>query len=108
MFHADFKQHLKAIEALTGALAASDAAAALIGNVDLILKWMTLRFFETNPSVQIRGLDYLNKVFATLSGEGYHLHDIEASSFLPFLINKVGVHLFNINYNCSLLIDINF
>lgn len=25
-----------------------------------------------------------------LSEDGYHLHDIEAVSFIPFLINKVG------------------
>ena len=27
----------------------------LISNLDLLLKWMTLRFFETNPSVNIKG-----------------------------------------------------
>jgi hypothetical protein len=87
MNHSDFKQHLKAIEALNGAL--SDVE-ALIANLDLILKWMTLRFFETNPSVQLRGLDYLNSLFTVLSEDQYHLHEYEASSFIPYLINKVG------------------
>ena len=89
MFHTDFKQHLKALESLSAALADNDVE-ALIANLDLLLKWMTLRFFETNPSVQIRGLEYLNEVFSMLSEDGYHLHDVEAVSFLPFLINKVG------------------
>ena len=31
-----------------------------------------------------------SKVFSMLSEDGYHLHDMEAVSFLPFLINKVG------------------
>ena len=31
----------------------------LISNLDLLLKWMTLRFFETNPSVNIKGWYHL-------------------------------------------------
>ena len=60
MFHTDFKQHLKALESLSAVI--DNDVEALIANLDLILKWMTLRFFETNPSVQIRGLEYLNEV----------------------------------------------
>ncbi|CAB4053900.1 CKAP5 [Lepeophtheirus salmonis] len=39
-------------------------------NLDLILKWLTLRFFETSPSVLMKGLRPL--------------------SFIPYLVNKVG------------------
>lgn len=88
LFHNDFKQHLKAIETLTKALELD--VEALKGNLDLILKWVTLRFFETNPSVLLKALEYLNKVFALLSESSYSLHDIEAVSFIPYLINKVG------------------
>eukprot|EP00095_Tigriopus_kingsejongensis_P001503 maker-scaffold1086_size63525-snap-gene-0.14 protein:Tk01503 transcript:maker-scaffold1086_size63525-snap-gene-0.14-mRNA-1 annotation:"microtubule associated protein" len=88
MYHNDFKQHLKAIETLTKAL--DQDVEALKSNLDLILKWMTLRFFETNPSVLLKGLEYLNKVFALLSETSYNIHDIEAMSFIPYLINKVG------------------
>ena len=63
---------------------------ALIANLDLILKWVTLRFFETNPSVLLKSLEYLNRVFTLLVSNEYHLHDIEAVSFVPYLINKVG------------------
>jgi len=90
MFHADFKQHLKALEMLMGH--AETDVEALIANLDLLLKWMTLRFFETNPSVNMKGLEYLNTVFTILvdSEDGYNLHDIEAISFIPYLINKMG------------------
>ena len=88
MFHNDFKQHLKAIETLA-AYAEADLE-GLIANLDLILKWTTLRFFETNPSVLLRALDYLNEAFSVLAGESYSIHDIEASSFIPYLINKVN------------------
>lgn len=56
----------------------------------MILKWLTIRFFDTNPSVILKAMDYLQQVFQYVSEDGYHLHDIEASSFLPFLITKVS------------------
>ena len=41
MFHSDFKQHLKAIDWLSSNL--RDDVDALKANLDLVLKWMTLR-----------------------------------------------------------------
>jgi hypothetical protein len=52
MFHADFKQHLRALDLLVPFAEADPEA--LVANLDLLLKWMTLRFFETNPSVNIK------------------------------------------------------
>ena len=88
MFHADFKQHLKAIDMLLKYISAD--IEGLVANLDLILKWVTLRFFETNPSVLLKALEYLNIVFTTLAEDSYTLNEIEAVSFIPFLINKWG------------------
>lgn len=88
MFHADFRYHLKAIESLTEVL--QDNSKALVSNLDLILKWLTLRFFDTNPSVLIKGLDYLQLVFNILIQDQYHMLENEASSFIPYLIIKIG------------------
>lgn len=66
-----------------------DNNAALISNLDLLLKWMTLRFFDTNPSVLLKGLDYLQHIFDILIAQKYTLHDTEASSFVPYLVTKV-------------------
>ena len=88
MFHSDFKQHLKAIDMLNQYVDAD--LEGLVANLDLILKWVTLRFFETNPAVLLKALDYLNIAFTTLADDSYSLHDIEAVSFIPYLINKVG------------------
>ena len=63
-------------------------------NLDLVLKWMTLRFFDTNPSVLLKGLEYLQGVFSMLAQESYHMLDSEASSFIPYLITKVLTFLF--------------
>jgi len=50
---------------------------------------MTLRFFDTNPSVLLKGLEYLQAVFAMLIEEDYSMFENEASSFIPYLILKV-------------------
>lgn len=88
MFHADFKYHLRAIEALSEDL--PNNTAALTANLDLILRWMTLRFFDTNPSVLLKGLEYLQSVFTMLIEDGYMMHESEAAAFIPYLILKVG------------------
>ncbi|KAJ8937291.1 hypothetical protein NQ318_020341 [Aromia moschata] len=63
---------------------------ALISNLDLILKWLTLRFFDTNPSVLLKGLEYLHSVFNMLIDTQYHMLENEASSFIPYLVLKIG------------------
>lgn len=88
MFHSDFRYHLKAIEALTEDLPGNNKA--LVSNLDLILKWLTLRFFDTNPSVLLKGLDYLQLVFNKLIEDQYHMLETEAASFIPYLIIKIG------------------
>lgn len=67
----------------------SDNGPALISNLDLILKWLTIRFFDTNPSVLLKGLEYLHCAFNMLIENKYHMLENEASSFIPYLILKV-------------------
>lgn len=55
-----------------------------------MLKWLSLRFYDTNPSVLLRGLDYLNFVFQMLVENSYVLTDNEGSSFIPHLLTKIG------------------
>ncbi|XP_017091916.2 protein mini spindles isoform X2 [Drosophila bipectinata] len=88
MFHDDFRYHLKVIEQLSEDLA--ENSKGLICNLDLILKWLTLRFYDTNPSVLIKGLDYLDQVFQMLIDIEYILAENEGSSFVPHLLMKIG------------------
>ena len=62
---------------------------ACICNLDMILRWISLRFFDTNPSVIIKAMDYLQCLFTNLAEDSYSLMDFEAYSFLPFLVQKV-------------------
>lgn len=88
MFHADFRYHLKSIEALSEDL--HENGPALTANLDLILKWLTLRFFDTNPSVILKGLEYLSQVFTYLMNSDYTMAEYEANCFIPYLVLKVG------------------
>lgn len=88
MFHEDFRYHLKAIEMLQEDLSVNPRA--LISNLDLIFKWISLRFYDTNPSVLLKALDYLNFVLQMLIESQYELTEIEGSSFLPHLLTKLG------------------
>uniref|UniRef100_A0A240PP00 TOG domain-containing protein n=1 Tax=Anopheles atroparvus TaxID=41427 RepID=A0A240PP00_ANOAO len=88
MFHDDFRYHLKVIDALMEDLANNEEA--LICNLDLVMKWLSLRFYDTNPSVLLKGLEYLNQVFQRLVDRQYVLADIEGSSFVPHLLIKIG------------------
>lgn len=88
MFHDDFRYHLKVIETLIEDLPSNTQGQ--ICNLDLILKWLSLRFYDTNPSVLLKGLDYLNFVFQTLRNARYTLTDNEGSSFVPHLLTKIG------------------
>lgn len=88
MFHNDFRYHLKAIEALSDDL--HENGPSLMANLDLVLKWLTLRFFDTNPSVILKGLEYLSVVFQYLMDSDYTMPEYEANCFIPYLVLKVG------------------
>lgn len=97
--------HLKVIEQLSEDL--PNNSKALICNLDLILKWLTLRFYDTNPSVLIKGLEYLAQVFQMLVEMEYMMAENEGSSFVPHLLLKVSsntnfVFLF-LNFGCCVI-----
>ncbi|XP_063045140.1 cytoskeleton-associated protein 5-like [Engraulis encrasicolus] len=88
LFHADFQRHVKAIGAMMERL--EEEKEATISCLDLILKWFTLRFFDTNTSVLMKALEFLKMLFLALSKHDYHLSDQEATSFIPYLMLKMG------------------
>ena len=57
VFGDDFRGHIKALDALSE-MAKQDNM-GIIANMDLILKWITLRFFDTNTAVLLRTLQFL-------------------------------------------------
>ncbi|KAM4722678.1 cytoskeleton-associated protein 5 isoform 2-T4 [Rhinophrynus dorsalis] len=88
LFHADFQHHIKGLAVMTEHLESEKEG--VMNCLDLVLKWFTLRFFDTNTSVLMKGLEYLKLLFTMLSQEEYHLTELEANSFIPYLLLKVG------------------
>ncbi|XP_071974868.1 cytoskeleton-associated protein 5 isoform X3 [Engystomops pustulosus] len=88
LFHADFQRHIKAMAVMTDHLETEKEG--VMSTLDLVLKWFTLRFFDTNTSVLMKVLEYLKLLFTMLSQEEYHMTELEATSFIPYLLLKVG------------------
>ncbi|CAG2168733.1 unnamed protein product [Oppiella nova] len=88
-FHYDFKFHIKAIDLMKEFLTNGNLEATA-ANCDLILKWIALRFFDTNPSVILKALEYLLLIFTAFHTNNISLSDSEANSFLPYLVLKSG------------------
>lgn len=61
-----------------------------IANCDLFLKYLTVRFFDTNTSILLKSLDFLEHLLAILDDAGYSFSEYEASCFIPYFVNKAG------------------
>ena len=87
IFHDDFKFHILALAMLSKAL--DDCADATVSNLDLILRWRSLRFFETNPTVIVKAIEYMKALFNILKAKSINLTDYEANYFINYIITKV-------------------
>ena len=45
--------------------------------MDLLLRYISLRTFDTNTTVILKCLEVLNAIFANLADDGYHLLEFE-------------------------------
>ncbi|KAK4819886.1 hypothetical protein QYF61_014554 [Mycteria americana] len=88
MFHSSFLHHTKALAIM--ARHSETEKEGVISCLNLILKWLTLCFFDTNTWVLIKSLVYLSLLLTLLIQEKYQLMDNEAFSFLPYLVLKMG------------------
>lgn len=88
LFHSNFQHHIKALTVMNKHL--ENEKEGIISCLDLILKWLSLRLFDTNTWVLMKTLEYLKRLFSLLIGEKYQLTENEASSFLPYLLLKMG------------------
>lgn len=88
MFAADFRLHHKALDDLTSCIEQNKKET--IENLDVILKWITLRLFDSNLTSLRKTLAYLEALFTMLSVQDFHLSDYEANVFIPLLIDRSG------------------
>ena len=90
LFGTGFKAHMSAVEHLEACL---DTSPELVpGNLDLLLRWVVLRFCEQAPNTQslLRVLDLTRSLLAVVKAQGERLSDQEAALFLPALVDKSG------------------
>ncbi|CAI2340317.1 unnamed protein product [Caenorhabditis sp. 36 PRJEB53466] len=88
LFHKDFKQHLAALDSLVKL--ADTIPGSLISNSDLLLKWCTLRFFETNPAALIKVLELCRVIVQLIRDTETQMPQEELTSFVPYLLMKTG------------------
>ncbi|KAI5101770.1 cytoskeleton-associated protein 5 [Silurus meridionalis] len=86
---AELKKAKQAAEPKTKQLEAETGAT--VSCLDLILKWFTLRFFDTNTRRLMKALEYLKLLFVSLSNQDYYLTEHEAALFIPYFTLKVKV-----------------
>ncbi|CAD6186294.1 unnamed protein product [Caenorhabditis auriculariae] len=104
LFHKDFKMHLKALDLLIN-LASSDET-ALTSNSDLLLKWCTLRFFETNPAALVKVLELCRIVTTLIRDTSTPMTTEEMTAFVPYLLLKTGDPKENIRNSVREIVDI--
>ena len=90
MLFKDFKAHIQAMEHLETALAESPECVP--GNLDLLLRWVVLRFCEQTPNTQslLRVLDFTAEALGVAKDQGVRLTEQEGALFLPALVDKCG------------------
>lgn len=88
LFHKDFKQHLAALDSLVRL--ADTSPRSLLSNSDLLLKWCTLRFFETNPAALIKVLELCKVIVELIRDTETPMSQEEVSAFVPYLLLKTG------------------
>ncbi|CAJ0930957.1 unnamed protein product, partial [Mesorhabditis belari] len=88
LFNKDFKMHIKACEEIMKL--ADGNPEAVVNNSDLLLKWCTLRFFETNPSALIKVLELALRVLRECERFEEPFSNTEVAAFLPYLLAKLG------------------
>ena len=92
LFSDDFRDHISAMnrfEEFIHLASDDDTKAKYVANLDLLLKYLTLRFFDTNTSVFIKALELTEAIVSFMDNCNYRLSEYEANIFLPFLISKV-------------------
>jgi len=73
-----------------GNLGAEELQAVLLANLDLPLKYVTLKVHESQPNLISKCLDLLECILNFLVLTSYVLTDAESLCFVPAIIHKVG------------------
>ncbi|KAI4304346.1 hypothetical protein MLD38_039873 [Melastoma candidum] len=84
----DFKRQVDGLEILQKGL--PSVMKEIIEVLDVLLKWIVLRFCESNTTCLLKVLEFLPDLFHWLRDVDYTLTESEAAIFLPCLMEKSG------------------
>mmetsp|Transcript_41681 Transcript_41681/g.67622 ORF Transcript_41681/g.67622 Transcript_41681/m.67622 type:complete len:1327 (-) Transcript_41681:170-4150(-) len=88
LFGKDHQKHAGAVAELMRSLPAFQKE--MVDNLDLVLKWASVRICEGNTAVVLKVTEFIIKLFQLLVDDGYQLQDYEANNLLPYIIEKMG------------------
>lgn len=88
----DHMQGLGMICDLYASASNGDDAAEMVclANIDLPLKYVSIKIHEPQPSLMSKCLDAVDAIMAFMRHVSYELSDAEALCFLPTLVHKLG------------------
>ncbi|PJF18721.1 hypothetical protein PSACC_01466 [Paramicrosporidium saccamoebae] len=90
LFSEDFKDVVSGMTAIDVCITTGNEKQGLLANVDLILKYLTIRLFDTNTSVLIKTFDLIEHALGVIDESNLRLSEVEASSFLPQFVQRAG------------------
>lgn len=102
LFATDFKAHAKALDVLIDDF--TNMRDEIFASSDILLQWITLRFFDTNPAVLLKSVSFCQELFAAMADEELEISDSEAGAFLPHLVNMSGSKLESIRQDTHSLL----
>ncbi|CAM6047665.1 unnamed protein product [Sphagnum compactum] len=84
----DFKKQIDGLELLQKAILSQ--VKEIVEVLDIIFRWSSLRFSESNTTCLLKVIDFLFDLVDALRNDEYSLTDYEASILIPCLVEKSG------------------
>lgn len=89
LFSEDFKEVVSAMTSIQASLQGQEKE-GLVANLDLILKYITIRLFDGNPTVLGRTFELLEQSLSVIDEANLRLTEQEALAFLSHLVQRAG------------------
>ncbi|KAG0567085.1 hypothetical protein KC19_7G108600 [Ceratodon purpureus] len=84
----DFKKQIDGLDLLQKAI--PNQTKEIIEILDVIFRWSSIRFAESNTTCLLKVIDFLFDLVEGLKGEAYMFSEFEASILFPCLVEKSG------------------
>lgn len=90
LFADDFKDAVHAMGVIDTCILEGMEKEGVVGNADLLLKYLTIRLFDTNTTVLIKTIDLVEHLLAVIDDSNLRISEAEACCFLPHFVLRAG------------------